>query len=152
MMRRHALAAFAAGLLIAGAGAAETSARIHIEGGWIRTPPPGAPTAAAYAVIQNRSPEADRLVSAQTTAAASAAPHVNSMSGGVMRMREPAGGLAAPAHGALTLTPGGDHLMLMGLTHPLRAGERVPITLSFARAGKVTAIFEVRDSAPAAAR
>ncbi|HWF00662.1 MAG TPA: copper chaperone PCu(A)C [Caulobacteraceae bacterium] len=146
MMRRPALAALISGLLIASAaGAGGTRAALRIDGAWIRTPPPGAPTAAGYAVIENLSSRPDRLVGAQTKAASTASPHVSSMVGGVMRMREAPGGLPVPAHGSLTLAAGGDHLMLMGLNHPLRPGERVTITLSFAKAGKVAATFEVRD-------
>lgn len=38
--------------------------------------------------------------------------------------------LTVPARGSLRLTPTGDHLMLMGLTRPLRVGETVALTLS----------------------
>lgn len=38
--------------------------------------------------------------------------------------------LTVPARGSLRLTPSGDHLMLMGLTRPLRVGETVPLTLT----------------------
>jgi copper(I)-binding protein len=35
--------------------------------------------------------------------------------------------------------------MLMGLNEPLRVGEKVPLTLRFARGGEKTVIFEVRE-------
>ncbi len=37
-----------------------------------------------------------------------------------------------PAAGSVTLAPGGNHLMFMGLTEPLTAGEEVEVTLEFA--------------------
>ena len=41
------------------------------------------------------------------------------MQGNVMQMRELKDGLAIPAHGEVKLTPGGYHIMLTGLKHPL---------------------------------
>jgi periplasmic copper chaperone A len=32
---------------------------------------------------------------------------------------------------AVAFSPGGRHIMLQGLTHPLQIGERVPLTLLF---------------------
>lgn len=49
---------------------------------------------------------------------------------GQMIMRKVDAGFAVPSGGTLTLEPGGDHIMLMGLTAPLRAGEDVTFTLT----------------------
>ena len=50
-----------------------------------------------------------------------------------------AGRLALPAGKAVDLKPGGYHLMLMDLAHPLREGESIPVTLTFAdREGRKT--------------
>ena len=51
------------------------------------------------------------------------------------------------------MEPGGIHLMLMGLTAPLKKGESVPLTLTFAKAGAATVQLEVAPigaAAPAA--
>jgi copper(I)-binding protein len=45
-------------------------------------------------------------------------------------------GVDVPARAVVVLAPQGTHLMLMGLTQPLVAGERIPLTLQFAQAGK----------------
>ena len=45
-------------------------------------------------------------------------------------MRQVDGGLVVPAHGSLTLEPGGFHLMFMGVTEPVAAGDEVEITLT----------------------
>jgi copper(I)-binding protein len=66
-----------------------------------------------------------------------------SMQGNVMQMREVKDGLAIPAHGDVKLTPGGYHLMLTGLKHPLVKGETAKVTLTFERAGAVTVDFAV---------
>jgi copper(I)-binding protein len=63
--------------------------------------------------------------------------HTTFRDGDVMRMR-PVAAIEVPAKGAVTLAPGGMHVMLMGLTKPLAIGEAVPLTLTFERAGAVT--------------
>ena len=50
---------------------------------------------------------------------------------GQMVMREKTGGFTIPAHGSLALEPGGNHIMLMDITKPLKAGEDTTFTLTF---------------------
>jgi hypothetical protein len=69
------------------------------------------------------------------------------MSNGVMTMR-PVRTLRIPARSAVALAPGGLHLMMTGLKRPLRAGDRFPVTLIFARAGKHVVEFLVSPSPP----
>jgi copper(I)-binding protein len=42
-----------------------------------------------------------------------------------------AGGVTVPAASHTHLSPGGDHVMLMGLEQPLKPGDEVPISLRF---------------------
>jgi copper(I)-binding protein len=63
---------------------------------------------------------------------------------GVMTMRELDNGLPIAAGQSVTLKPGGYHLMFTGLKHPFKEGDKVPVTLEFAKAGKVAVTFEVR--------
>ena len=147
-MRHSLLAVVMLGLMVAcAAQSAAMAATIEVKGAWIRTPPPGAPTAAGYATITNRGISSDRLTGASTSAAASVGLHEMDKAGGVMRMRPIAGGLPIGASATVTLDPNGRHLMLIGLKHPLKAGEHVRIVLQFQRAGAVAADFVVRDQA-----
>jgi copper(I)-binding protein len=52
-------------------------------------------------------------------------------------MRQVKDGLPIPAGGSLALTPGGTHLMLIGLQEPLQAGGEVMLTLEFADAAPI---------------
>jgi copper(I)-binding protein len=140
-------ALFAAMFALFAAGAA-SAATIEVKDAWIRTPPPGAPTAAGYATITNHGVSSDRLTGASTSVAASADMHQMSMAGGVMRMRAISGGLPIAASGSVKFAPNGNHLMLVGLKGPLRAGAHVKVMLKFQRAGAVAADFVVRDAAP----
>jgi copper(I)-binding protein len=59
------------------------------------------------------------------------------MEGNVMKMRQ-IDRLALPAGKTVQLSPGGYHLMLLGLKAPLKAGDSFPLTLKFEKAGEVT--------------
>jgi hypothetical protein len=65
------------------------------------------------------------------------------MEGDMARMRQ-VESLAIPSNGTVKAEPGGLHLMLMDLKQTLEVGQRIPVTLSFERAGniKVTAVVE----------
>lgn len=110
---------------------------IKIEHPWTRASPATAPTAAGYMKFINDG-EADRLVSAKSPKAARVEIHETTMSDGVMRMRQLVNGLEIPAKSAAALVPGGAHLMLIGPVGGYVQGERVPVTLSFERAGEFT--------------
>lgn len=100
------------------------------------------PNTAGYVVIRNAGDRSDTLVSASCACAERVEIHTVSTAGGVMRM-SPVGSMAVPAGGALSLAPGGAHLMLIGVGEPLRTGATVRLTLTFARAGRVEADFHV---------
>jgi copper(I)-binding protein len=68
------------------------------------------------------------------------------MDDGVMRMRA-ADTLTIPAGGALSLAPGGMHLMFYDVSAPFVAGESVDVRLRFARAGEVDVTLPVRARA-----
>ena len=144
-MRPRLLAAALAFALTAASAATATT--IEVKNAWIRTPPPGAPTAAAYAAITNRGIASDRLTGAYSGAAASVGLHEMQKQGSVMRMRPLPAGLPIGASATVTLSPNGRHLMLTGLKRPLKAGQHVRVVLQFQRAGDVAADFVVRDAA-----
>lgn len=137
--------AFAAGLAIAGAALAQP-AQLEVNDAWARATAGKAETGAAYVTIQ--SPTADRLVSVSTPAAKKAELHTMSMQGMVMKMR-PLPGLDIPAGKPVTLKPGGEHIMLMELNQPLRAGQTFPLTLDFEKAGSRTVTVTVEKAGAA---
>jgi hypothetical protein len=135
-----AVVAFAAAVSLSSVANAAT---IEVRDAWIRATPPGAPTAAGYAVIVNHGFTSDRLTGARSGAAASVEMHSMSTAGGIMRMR-PLTALPMAGNGTIRLAPNGDHLMLIGLKRPMRAGSHVKVTLQFQRAGAVVADFAVK--------
>jgi copper(I)-binding protein len=71
------------------------------------------------------------------------------MDGSIMRMRQ-LPGIDLPAGGAVALQPGGNHIMLIGLKAPLKEGDKFPLTLTFAKSGKVEVeVIVEKPGAPA---
>ncbi|MFI4933830.1 MAG: copper chaperone PCu(A)C [Caulobacterales bacterium] len=135
-------------LCLATAAGSASAATILVQGAWIRATPQGAATAAGYVTFTNKGPTSDRLTGGRTDVAGAVEVHQMTMTGGVMRMRALPAGLPIGASATLKLSPNGDHLMLIGLKRPLKAGEHVTVTLSFSRAGDVKVDFPVLASAP----
>ncbi|HEV7855677.1 MAG TPA: copper chaperone PCu(A)C [Herminiimonas sp.] len=123
---------------------------IYIGHPYARASMPGQTSGGAYLSLENKSAGGDALVSVETPAAASVEIHTMSLENNVMRMREVAGIDLQPG-AKITMTPGnGYHLMLLGLKTPLKAGDRVPLTLRFKKAGKVETMISVEDGNAAA--
>ena len=136
--------AFAA-LLLSACGARATP-DIAISNGWARATVAGQTDAAAYLTISNRGGGEDRLVDVSIPRAGMAMLHGSTMNAGVMRMRALSDGLRIPAHTKVALAPNGAHIMLSGLTAPLRPGEQFPATLRFAKSGTRQATIKVEQA------
>ena len=67
----------------------------------------------------------DGLTGASTPVAATAEVHETTHNNGIMKMR-PVAVVPVPSHQTVTFSPGGYHIMLMGLKHKLVAGESFP--------------------------
>ncbi len=90
-----------------------------------------------YLVIENSGADDDRLLGAESPAAAQIELHRTVIEDGVARMRPVPDGVAVPAGAIVELAPGSYHFMLMGLGAPLTAGEYVPLTRRFEGAGEI---------------
>ena len=124
-----------AGFVFAASAISAQTGQLEVDNAWARATPGKSAIGAAYVTIH--SPTADKLVAASTPVAKKAELHTMSMSGMVMKMR-PVASIDIPAGQAVTLQPGGFHIMLMGLKHPLKAGQTFPLTLTFTKAGAQT--------------
>jgi periplasmic copper chaperone A len=117
------------------------AAELQVEQAWVRLPPPVSDTAAVYAMFRNPGKHDVRIVGVSADVAASAMLHT--MAGGSMRALK---ALKVPAGGEVRLAPGGMHIMLMGLKHPLTAGEKVRIDLEYADGSHQQLQAGVRDA------
>lgn len=114
-----------------------------ISQAWARATPKGAQVGGGYLTITNKGKVPDILIGGSTEAAGSVQVHEMSMQNGVMKMRRLEKGLAIAPGKTVKLVPSGDHLMLMPLKQPLKQGGKLPITLQFKKAGKVTVSFDI---------
>lgn len=122
---------------------------LRVTEAWISEAPPVARNNAAYVTITGGAHK-DSLLGVETSVAVRTEMHEMSMTGDLMRMRQlPQVSVAAGA--AVRFAPGGQHLMLIDMKRPLKVGEKVPLTLRFRRAGRITVQAEVRPLVPQAA-
>ncbi len=128
---------FAAGLLPPGAEAHEaTSKGVTVAHPWVRATPDGATVGSGFLEIKTDKDTADRLIGIASPVAATAEVHSMTMDGAVMKMRRLDGIDLKPGESHV-LKPMGEHIMLLGLKQPLKEGDLVKLTLTFAKAGSI---------------
>lgn len=143
-MNRTVVSLFLAASLSAASLTAAAKPVVTVTDAWARETAPGQVNGGGFAVISNKGSKDDRLVSGTSPVAAEVQLHTMSMDGGVMRMRQLVDGIPVPAGQTVTLKPGSLHVMFIGLKHPLKRGETVPVTLRFAKAGEIKVNFAVQ--------
>jgi periplasmic copper chaperone A len=94
--------------------------------GWVRPYAAGQATALAGAVVENTSAYVVYVTAAETDVASRIELRDASKSDPTSQAVK---FIAIPAFGSLTMDPEGAHLVLSGLKRPLKAGERVALTL-----------------------
>ena len=117
-------------------------AQARVEDPWARPTVAGQQSSGGYLLLKGGA-IADRLLSATSTVAASIELHRMSLEGDVMRMR-PVSEISVPAGETVPLAPGGLHLMFQGLKSPLKAGDKIEVSLRFEKAGWVKVPMRVK--------
>jgi copper(I)-binding protein len=142
-------------LFASAAGAEEVKAGdLVITQAWSRATPSGAKVAGGYLTIENKGSTPDRLIGGAGDVAGKVEVHEMATNNGVMTMRALDKGLTIAPGKTVKLAPGGYHLMMTDLKAPLKQGDKVPVTLEFEKAGKVTLSLDVQGvgaQAPAGA-
>jgi periplasmic copper chaperone A len=143
-LRHSALPAACLSLLavLPASGAATQPPALTAQDAWIRATP-GAEVAAAYLTLHNGGPQPVLVSGVRSPAAGAAMIHETTIVNGqaTMRAHEPL--RIAPGE-TLRLAPGGLHIMLHGLAHPLAAGDEVPLVLLLEGGGSLTVTARVR--------
>ncbi len=102
---------------------------------------------AAYMLIQNGTDADDDLIGAVSDAAQAVELHLSQMKAdGTMEMLQQQS-IALPAGKAVELKPGSYHVMLIGLTRDLKAGDEISLTLKFKNREDITLTIPVKDAA-----
>lgn len=118
-------------------------AKIVIAHNWARPAAAGGNTA-GYFHVRNDGGAPDRLLSVESAISAKAELHQSKTEGGVMVMTPLADGVDIPAGGDIEFNPGGMHVMFIGLTGPLKVGDKVPVTLVFRDSGRIAVELPVQ--------
>jgi len=119
-------------------------AEIVVEDAWVRLPPPVADTAAGYMTIHNYADQDVEITNVTTAIATNPEFHAMEMHNGMMHMQKMEK-VVVPAHGGISFDPGGNHLMLVGLTRTIKTGEHLMITLETSDGQSIMVHAEVRD-------
>ena len=125
---------------------ASTAKTVVVSDAWARATALGVPQAAVY--LRVTSPVGDQLVGAAVPSSVGmdAMLHDTTMNDNMASMREMKS-VALPAGKVVVFQPGGMHIMVTGLTHPLSAGQHFTLTLHFAHAPDAMTTVSVRPAA-----
>jgi len=125
--------------------AGQALAQVDVSQAWVRATV--AQQKATGAFLQLKAKRDSRLIEAHSKAAGVVEVHEMVMDGSTMKMRAvPA--LELPAGQLVELKPGGLHVMLMDLKQPIKAGDKLVLTLVFEdKASKQRESVEVQAEA-----
>jgi len=116
-----------AGILAMLAVTQASADEVKVTKAWTRATAPGQDTASVQLVITSRKDAT--LTGVMSGSAQSGEIHTMVMENGMMKMRA-IDSLPLPAKTPVTLGEDGNHLMLIGLRKPLRAGHKLPFALT----------------------
>jgi copper(I)-binding protein len=119
----------------------------HISDPWARATFALAKTGAAYFSANNTSDTTVILesVSVTTEIAMTAELHTTVMKDDMMQMQELSEGVQIKSAQAVEFSPGGKHIMIMGLEGPLQKGKSIVITLHFEDGSSIDHVFPILD-------
>lgn len=120
----------------------EAAHALTVSDAWVRAIP-GATVAAAYLKLHNGGTQPLRVTGVRSPLAAHAMIHQTQLVGGIATMRAREVLTIAPG-ASVMLAPGGLHVMLHDLAHPLAVGEQVPLELLLEGGGHVEVHARVR--------
>lgn len=124
--------------------ASESTSALTVSDPWVKAATDG--MSAAFGTITNNSDQDITIVSASTPASPMVELHETVMgSNGTMQMQEKQGGFVIPAKSKLVLEPGANHIMLMGLTKPVEAGDDIAFDLKLKDGSTVTFTAQGKD-------
>ncbi|GLX78041.1 hypothetical protein tinsulaeT_13810 [Thalassotalea insulae] len=106
------------------------ASEITVAQGYVRATIPGTKISSAYMEIANHGEQDAILVAATSGVSDRVEIHQHTMENGLMKMRQQKS-LTIAAHDVVKLQPGGYHLMIFNLTDPLKADEKIALTLHF---------------------
>lgn len=127
--------------LVALAPIAQAAGKLGIEDAWIRVGPPGAPTLAGYATLNNSGDAPVSILTIQSDTFRGGSIHETALDDGVSKMRKVS--LDVAPGSTVKLEPNGRHLMLTQPRREVTAGDRIEIVFLLEDGTRVPALFDV---------
>lgn len=121
------------------------SADLMVHEPYIRALPPGVSNSAVYMQLMNHGDQDVEVVGLSSSVSDSASVHETVEEDGMLRMRA-LDVITVPAHGTLELSPGGVHVMLMGLNQPLKEGDSVTLNLQLSDGESISVEVPVKNA------
>jgi copper(I)-binding protein len=112
-------------------------AEVTVKDAWVRGTVPAQTTTGAFMTLTSTADA--KLVAVASPAAKMVEIHESMMHGATAHMHE-VQSVSLPAGKPVRLRPGGHHVMLMGVSTPLKPGDTVPLTLTIEERGKRTTL------------
>lgn len=120
---------------------------LELRDAWVRALPPVQTTTAAYVTLVNAGTERLSIVSASSPVAERVEIHTTEEVDGMMRMRQ-LQALTLEPDSSRALTPGGTHLMLLGLKRMPAADETVELCLQLASGEEACTVAPALKAGP----
>jgi hypothetical protein len=124
----------------------QVSAQTQVNDAWVRATVAGQQSTGAFMTLQADSDS--KLLSVQSPVANTVQIHQSSMKDDVMSMRQ-VESVALPAGKPVSFDPHGYHVMLIDLTAQVKAGDKVPLTLTVENAKGEKETIQVQAEARA---
>ncbi len=121
-----------------------SASELHVEKAYVPEAPPVAPVMAGYLDLVNPTSSPITITGVQSPMFEQVEIHSMSMKDSMMHM-EQLKQLTIPAHGKVSLDPGGYHLMLIKPKKAFHSGDMIGITLLLANGEKISLKLPVKD-------
>ena len=121
---------------------------LDIQRPWARASNTASWRFCGFVTLANRSSTPDRLIAASSPIAKAVVVCGIKVVGSQIAMRTFQNGLAVPGDTTITLKPRGYHLYFVGPAPHPRQGDKVPVTLTFEKAGTREVLLEVEAPGP----
>jgi len=124
-------------------GCATVLDQLSVRDPWVAEALPGQSMTAAYMVVANEGEVDEELLTVESEVAEKLELHKMEQQGEMMRMRRVDSIVIGPGY-EVALEPGGLHIMLIGLTRELKAGDTVEMKLNFKSGANLTVSAPVK--------
>lgn len=131
-------------LLACGKPAPKLPPGVTVSDAWVRATPDTGVTTAVYLTLNNGFPKPITVSGFASDVARTVELHESMTDAHMMSHMRPVPSLRLPADSSVTLQPNGLHLMLIGTTRPLKAGELIRLVMRLSNGSIIMSSAVVR--------